>query len=120
MHELSIAQSVAAVALRNASGRRVRAVELRVGHLRQVVPDALVFAWELLTAETELEGSSLEIEEVPARGRCTRCAAETTFEGFPLACPRCGSVEVELLAGEELLVESLELEEEPSIIGGMR
>ena len=48
MHELAIAHSVVAIAERHAAGRRVRAVELRVGHLRQVVPSSLTFAFDLL------------------------------------------------------------------------
>ena len=50
MHELSIAEAVVAIVDRHAGGRTVRKVELKVGHLRQVVPDALTFAFELLTA----------------------------------------------------------------------
>jgi hydrogenase nickel incorporation protein HypA/HybF len=119
MHELSIADAVFHVALRHAAGRRVHRVELRVGHLRQVVPSALSFAWELITDGTALDGAELAIEEVPARGRCRACEAETTMESFPLQCGRCGSLDVELVAGEELLVDALELEEEALTTGGM-
>jgi hydrogenase nickel incorporation protein HypA/HybF len=111
VHELSIAQSIVAVAERHAAGRPVRRVELRVGHLRQVVPSALEFAFGLVAADTLLDGAELAIEEVPARGRCRACGAETTMAGFPLACSACGGLDVEILAGEELLVDSLELEE---------
>lgn len=117
MHELSLAEGVVAVAQRHAAGRRVTAVELRVGHLRQVVPSALTFAFELLSEGTELEGARLEIEEVPARGRCRGCIAESELEGFPLACPACGSLDVEVVAGEELLVVALECEESMTIEG---
>jgi hydrogenase nickel incorporation protein HypA/HybF len=110
MHELAIANSVAAVALRHARRRRVLSVELRVGHLRQVVPDALRFAWEMVTPETALAGSELQLVEVPARGRCRACGVESELDGFPLACPACGDLDVEVVAGEELSVESLDVE----------
>jgi hydrogenase nickel incorporation protein HypA/HybF len=58
-----------------------------------------------------LEGAELVIEDVPARGRCRACATETTMTGFPLQCSRCGGVDMELVAGEELLVDSLELDD---------
>ena len=120
MHELSIADGVAQVASRHARGRRVTRVELRVGHLRQVVPSALEFAWQLVTDGTSLDGAELAIEEVPARGRCRACTAETTMESFPLQCGRCGGLDLEVLAGEELLVDALELEEEEALTtGGM-
>jgi hydrogenase nickel incorporation protein HypA/HybF len=111
MHELSIAEAIVAIAERHARGRTVTKVEVRVGHLRQVVPSALEFAFELVAKGTVLDGAELELEDVPARGRCRDCGAETTLSGFPLACSACGGLDLELLAGEELQVESLELEE---------
>jgi hydrogenase nickel incorporation protein HypA/HybF len=111
MHELSIAEAIVAIAERHARGRTVTKVEVRVGHLRQVVPAALEFAFELVAKGTVLDGAELELEGVPARGRCRDCGVETTMSGFPLACSACGGLDLELLAGEELQVESLELEE---------
>ena len=111
MHELSIAEAIVAIAERHAEGRTVTKVEVRVGHLRQVVPAALEFAFELVCKGTVLDGAELELEDVPARGRCRECGVETTMSGFPLACSACGGLDMEILAGEELAVESLELEE---------
>jgi hydrogenase nickel incorporation protein HypA/HybF len=97
---------------RNAAGRTVHKVELKVGHLRQVVPSALEFAFTLLTDGTELEGAELVLEEIPARVRCRACGAASTIEWFPLQCASCRGLDVELVAGEELLVDALELDDE--------
>jgi hydrogenase nickel incorporation protein HypA/HybF len=118
MHELAVADAIAAIALDHAGDRRVRAVEVQIGHLRQVVPDALAFAFELVAAGTNLEGAALEIEHVPVRVRCTRCGDGTEQSEFPLVCTSCGSVEVDVVAGDELLVQALELEEELATVGG--
>jgi hydrogenase nickel incorporation protein HypA/HybF len=112
MHELSIAQAIVDVAIRHAAGRRVVKVEVQVGHLRQVVPDSLQFAFSLVTQGTALDGAALEIEHVPAAGRCRECGAESAMEDFPLSCAACGGLDVEVFAGEELLIDALELEEE--------
>jgi len=112
MHELSIAQAIAQVALDHARGRRVLRVELRVGHLRQVVPSALEFAFELVSQGTPLDGAELVIERVPAQGRCRTCGAHTVMTSFPLQCGSCGGLDVELTAGEELLVDALEIEDD--------
>ena len=112
MHELAIAESVIAIVERNAAGRHVVSVELKVGHLRQVVPSALTFAFELLVQETALEGAELQIVDVPAAGICRDCGAETVLPHFPLQCTSCEGLDVEVTAGEELVVESLELEDE--------
>jgi hydrogenase nickel incorporation protein HypA/HybF len=84
---------------------------MKVGYLRQVVPSSLAFGFELLAEGTPVEGAELEIEQVPAQGRCRACGLEGRLGGFPLLCPECGSFDLEILEGEELSVESLELEE---------
>lgn len=111
MHELAIAESIVDIAQRHAGGRRVTKVELKVGHLRQVVPSALSFSFELVAQGTPVEGAELALESVPARGVCRRCRSETQLDGFPLQCDGCRSFELEIVAGEELIVESLEIEE---------
>jgi hydrogenase nickel incorporation protein HypA/HybF len=118
MHELSIATALVAIAQRHAAGRRVSRVDVRVGHLRQVVPSALEFAFELITTGTVLEGAALVIEPVPAVVRCGACAAETEQAAFPFACSGCGAWDVEVVQGEELLVDSIDLEETLTITGG--
>lgn len=117
MHELSIAEAIVTIAERHAGGRPVARVEVRVGHLRQVVPDALRFAFELLSGGTALDGAELAIEDVPARGGCRACGAQTTMRAFPLECGACGGLDVEVTAGGELLVDALEYEEEHTIEG---
>jgi hydrogenase nickel incorporation protein HypA/HybF len=119
MHELSIADAVVAIASRHAGERRVTRVELKVGHLRQVVPDALRFAFELVAAGTPVEGAALEMEVIPAAGVCRACGTMGELPGFPLLCAACGSGDLELVRGDELLVDALELEEaEKTAIGG--
>jgi hydrogenase nickel incorporation protein HypA/HybF len=119
MHELSIAESVVRIAAANAGARRVVKVELKVGYLRQVVPSALEFAFDLVAQGTPVEGAELVIEPVPAVGRCRSCGDETALERFPWRCARCGGLDLEVLRGEELLVDALELEEMVATNGGM-
>ena len=113
MHELSLADSIVRIARDHARGRHVSRVEVRIGALRQVVADALEFAFELVSQGTEVEGAELAIEYVPARVACRACGVESERHAFPLVCGRCGFDHVEVVAGEELLVDALELEDEP-------
>jgi hydrogenase nickel incorporation protein HypA/HybF len=119
VHELSIAEAIVRIADGHAAGRQVVKVELKVGHLRQVVPSALTFAFELVAEGTAVAGAELVMEEVPARGRCRACGAETQLDGFPLQCAACAGFDLELLQGEELLVDSLELEDALTTNGGV-
>ena len=111
MHELSLAASIVEIALRHASGQRVTRVHVKVGYLRQVVPSALAFSFDLVAQDTLAEGATLELEAVPAIGACRHCGTESQLHAFPLQCPACSSFDVQMTAGEELIVESLELEE---------
>jgi hydrogenase nickel incorporation protein HypA/HybF len=111
LHELAIAESIVQIAGRHANGRQVTKVYLKVGHLRQVVPSALAFSFELVAQGTSVEGAELEMEEVPATGSCRRCGVESRLEMFPLQCGACGGFDLQVLEGEELFVKSLELEE---------
>jgi hydrogenase nickel incorporation protein HypA/HybF len=115
MHELAIAEAIVAIADRHARGRPVSRVEVAVGHLRQVVPSALEFAFELTAKGTSLDGAELVLRVVPATVRCSRCAAVSEQDGFPLHCRSCGEWDVEVVAGEELQVESLDVEEQERI-----
>jgi hydrogenase nickel incorporation protein HypA/HybF len=118
VHELSIANSIVRVVERHAAGRTVTRVEIKVGHLRQVVPSALEFAFELVAEGTCAEGAELVLHEVRAAGVCRNCGAESELPAFPLRCSACGSFDVDVIRGEELLVDSLELEEALATIGG--
>lgn len=112
MHELSIAGAVVDTVVRHAAGRRVRAVQLRAGRLRQVVPDALEFAFALVARDTVCEGARLDLEVVEARLRCRPCAREWTIEVPAFRCPVCGGSDVDVVAGEELYVETIEVDQE--------
>lgn len=118
MHELSIAASVVEIACRYARpvpggtpAQRVTKVHVQVGYLRQVVPAALAFSFELVAQGTAAEGAELELDTVPAVGRCRRCGIESRLRAFPLQCGACSGFDLEIVAGEELVVESLELED---------
>lgn len=113
MHELALAEEIVRIAARHAQGRRVTRVEVKVGRLRQVVPDALDFSFHLVAEGTDVDGAELAIETVPAAVRCNQCGEEGEVAEFPLACPACGSLDTRVVRGEELLVSELELEEEP-------
>jgi hydrogenase nickel incorporation protein HypA/HybF len=108
VHELSMCDAIARTVADRAAGRRVLTVTVRIGHLRQVVPDTMAFCWEMVTAGTYLEGVALQIEQVPATIACEACGAITTLAAPVLVCEGCGSRAVTLRSGEELILESLE------------
>ena len=113
MHELAIMQSAVSQALdqaRQAGGTRVHGVRLRIGALSGVVPDALQFAFEAVTAGTPAEAAVLTIEEVPARFWCAQCQREFQPANVFSDCPDCGKPSGDIRAGRELELASLEID----------
>ncbi len=111
MHELSISSAICDTAVRHAAGRRVTCVAVRVGRLRQVVPASLSFCFGLVAKDTVCDGAQLELEIVPARLRCADCGHAWEIDVPAFRCPRCESADAEVVSGEELEVESIEVEE---------
>ena len=96
------------------AGRPVSVINIRPGQLRQVVPETLVYCWELVSAGTPLAGSRMA-EAVPARIRCRACESVAEVGDVPVfACGQCGSTDAEIVPGEEFLITSLELAQEPA------
>jgi hydrogenase nickel incorporation protein HypA/HybF len=115
MHELSLSHAVVATVEKHAGGRRVAAVNLRVGRLRQVAPESLAFCFEIVARGTVCEEAQLDLELVPAELSCTACGHRWKLEEVRFRCPLCAAAEVAVVAGDEFEVESIEIEEESCI-----
>jgi hydrogenase nickel incorporation protein HypA/HybF len=118
MHELSLASAIVATAEKHAGGRPVAVVTVRAGALRQVVPSSLEFYFGFVAAGTLCAGARVELLAVPARLRCDGCGAEWELERPPFRCPGCEGSSVTVVGGNELEVESIELEEEACTVPG--
>lgn len=114
MHELSIAMSIVSAACGEANrhgGGAVSAVHIRLGPLSGVVKDALISAYGIARAETQVADAELVIEEVPLMLYCNPCgkpAPATSLQS--LTCSLCGAPSAEVVAGRELEITALELE----------
>jgi hydrogenase nickel incorporation protein HypA/HybF len=114
MHEIGIATSIlecVAAEAKHHPGEQVVAVGVRIGELAAVDKDALDFAFECITRDTEWERLKLEIEWCPRRQKCIACAEEFAVKDLDLACPRCGAAHSTCIGGTELDIAYLELEE---------
>ncbi len=124
MHELSVASAIVDTAIRHARGRPVSVVYLRVGALRQVVEESLSFYFDVVTRDTLCEQARLEIEPVAALMRCRSCGQEWDPAPRPaldedelivlprFRCPACSAAGAEVLAGNELLVDSIDVQDD--------
>jgi hydrogenase nickel incorporation protein HypA/HybF len=114
MHEMGIANSIlegVAKELQRRPGSRAVKVGVRIGELAGIDPDALSFAFEALTLDTEFAGLAIDIEYVAPRSRCRECSGEFEVRNYELLCPACGSLSTERISGDELEFKYLEIEE---------
>ena len=111
MHELSLSSAIVNTVVKHADGRRVTVVELRVGKLRQVIPDTLAFYFEFVARGTVCEGARLEQEVIDARLACNECGHVWEIEIPAFRCPECAGGDVVVASGNEFEVEAIEVEE---------
>ena len=117
MHELSLTQGIVDVITGRLGDRRVVLVRLEIGKLAGVVVDSVRFCFDLVVEGTSLDGARLEIVEPGGRALCRDCSTEFRTDDPILLCP-CGSSDVAVLAGMELLIKAVRLapgEVEPDV-----
>jgi len=114
MHEMSITESILRITLDHAqrvNAKSISAIHIRTGELSSMVDDSIRFYWEIIAKDTPAENASLLFTRVPARVSCLDCKHEFEWkqkESF--ACPQCGGQHLRILEGEEMQVESIEVE----------
>jgi len=115
MHEIGIVQSLINLAeseIRdNGYSGPVRSLTIRVGRLSGAQPEAIRFAFEVISAESPLSGAKLNIIEVKPKITCQACGKISETDELKFECPLCGSSEINISGGDDLNLESIELEE---------
>jgi hydrogenase nickel incorporation protein HypA/HybF len=113
VHELSIVASLFEILeekAREQNAVRITAVKLRVGRLSGVVPDLVESAFEMYKKGTLADGARLEFEVVPFSFKCRRCGGESFRDEPPYTCAACGSNDIELRGGMDIVIEKIEIE----------
>jgi hydrogenase nickel incorporation protein HypA/HybF len=108
VHELAITESVVEAVSGRLPDARITCVHLEIGALSGVVADSVRFCFDLVTEGTNLAGARLEISEPAGLCRCRVCGAEFEADRAFALCP-CGSVEIEIISGQELKIRSVQV-----------
>jgi hydrogenase nickel incorporation protein HypA/HybF len=114
MHELGIIQSIFTTVEQVATENKLKSISkvvLKVGALRQIVPEFLQYAFTSVTEGTIAQAAKLEIEIVPITAKCSNCGAEFGIEEHVYACPKCESAAVKIITGKEIVIENIEGEQ---------
>ncbi len=112
MHELSIIANLYDIMeekAREQGAQKITLVKLQVGILSGVVPSFLETAFDIFKKDTMASDATLEIEKVLLKIRCESCGAEKTYDELIYICTECGSAQIKILDGTELILEKMDL-----------
>ena len=120
MHDIQRAHEIVQVVLeaaRQEGAERVERIDLVIGDLSFLSPDQIEFWVTELLRGTIGEGAEVAIETRRPQVHCADCGyeGEVAVEDDPIyhftamvpACPECGGAKVEVVSGNECIVESL-------------
>lgn len=115
MHEFSLVNAIIDTLETAASENgweKICSVTLRVGAMRQVVPEIMKFAFEVAREGTVLKDATLELVDVPIIIHCPSCGKTWGEEHVGLRCPFCGGDGATMVHGMELDIDSVEVDDE--------
>lgn len=118
MHELAMAQALVeqVEAVINQHGAtQASLIRVRIGPLAGVMPELLASAFPLAAAGSRMEHAELEFSHAPIQVHCQTCGADTEATMNRLICGACGDWHTQIISGDELLLESVELETAPDV-----
>ena len=108
MHELGLCASIVDAIEQRAGDRPVARVRIRVGRLHHVHPEAFDQSFAIAAMGSVAEDATAELVLLPVSVRCSSCGASSAGDELPSACPECSGVDLEIVGGDELILESLE------------
>ena len=112
MHELPITQNILEICLQYAEQARaehITDIYVVIGQLSSFVDEAIQMYWDIISTETIAVGAKLHFRRIPAEIRCRHCRATYAIHTPDFICPDCGSVQGEIITGNELFVESIDV-----------
>lgn len=89
----------------------VKEVVVSIGEFSGVDADLLEIAFARLAAESSAKNACLNVLRTELQARCRNCEQQFEIKDFQFVCPHCGETDVQIVRGEELMLESITLEE---------
>ncbi|KPK00205.1 MAG: hypothetical protein AMJ60_02255 [Desulfobacterales bacterium SG8_35] len=88
----------------------IESVRLKVGRAAGILPDALLFAFDVAKAGTIAGQAELIIEYVALGGFCSDCGSQfESEERYIYACPACDSHAIKITRGDEMQIIDMEV-----------
>lgn len=107
MHELGLCESILDAAEKQAAGRRVTAMRIKVGTLHRVPGETFRSAFAVLSAGSVAHGADIDFVLAPVQMHCHACGQDSSVDDLLGACPACGALDVDSDGGDEMVLESI-------------
>jgi hydrogenase nickel incorporation protein HypA/HybF len=112
MHELPVTQGILSIVLeqaRTAQADKISRIYLTIGELSGIVPEYIRLQFDMLSKDTAADGAEIVIKQPVVELHCRNCDNVFTPEGKDWTCPKCAKEEIDITAGRECFVESMEV-----------
>ncbi len=113
MHEVGITTNLIEIAethAREAGFTRILSINVDIGDMSGVIPEAVEFCFEAVSNETMAKGATLVINRIAGRMKCEECQHAFPADNLTFECPECGSFILTTLQGNELRITEMEIE----------
>ena len=108
MHEMSYCEGVLEAVERRAAGRPVARIGVRIGVIHRVVAEAFEQSFQIAAVGGPAEGATTDLVVLPVHGHCLDCRQDFHATDPAPACPGCGSFDVAVEGGDEVVLEWLQ------------
>jgi len=115
MHELAVTEALLTTAssyAREQNANKVTVLNIKIGRLSGIVDDSVQFYWDIIAKDSICEGSKLNFNFVPAKFKCRNCDNQFEIADDLIPCPKCHSMDLVTVQGDEFLLESIEIEKD--------
>ncbi len=113
MHELGVTQAILDIALdkaKAAKAEKITKINLVIGEMSGIVDDCVQFYFDFLSKDSIASGTTLSFKRIPMQVRCRKCGFSFLPDNSLWSCPQCNEWDVEIIAGREFYVDSIEVE----------
>lgn len=112
MHEYSIVSSLIDICEKQAkkeNAKSVKSVTISVGKLSGIEPHFMESCFDVFKENTICNDAVLIMNILDIKIYCNACKSEHIITNNNFFCPSCQSPETDMIEGEEMLVESIEI-----------
>ena len=119
MHELPFTKNILVIALKHAeevNAEKIKTIYLRIGILRDMDEEWLQKYFRYISKDTIAADAELVVMVEPVVCKCHECGEQfgVDLKKFAddeeLSCPQCEMHDYELVAGDEFIIQGIELE----------